>query len=475
MHDDNFTKRMRGEFRGDFTRDTFDPDRHYSRVLMQQGRVQLDSDWNEQVSIFTNDIRTLICGIIGPHAAPRDPQYGDMGTESFRVKPEPDDEPKRFYVAQGCYYVNGLLCHNAGDHYPVDEDFRFDSDQDYLVYLDVFERHVNAIQDDSIREKALGGPDTCSRAEIIWQVKWIKHEDLVKAGVADDVADIAEINFKKEYVGFLDALKKANRVYPGTGRLSAKAKENVDDSDPCLTAPEAKYRGVENQLYRVEIHRGGSIPDMENDATGMTFKWSRENASVNFRIIAINENKITLADMGRDERFGLKRNDWVEIVYDDSSLLSDPTDLVRIQEIDNEEFTVTLETASPLDFTTVKHKHPYLRRWDQSSGTASGISVSGGATDETDWIELEDGVQVQFLKHAEDGTTSIYQTGDYWIIPARVATGDVEWPSSDDKPVKLQAHGVKHYYAPLANIRVDSNLNLSRTNDFRRKVNQQWS
>jgi hypothetical protein len=37
--------------RGDFSRITFRPDRHYSAVLMQQGRVSLDSDWNEAVDI----------------------------------------------------------------------------------------------------------------------------------------------------------------------------------------------------------------------------------------------------------------------------------------------------------------------------------------------------------------------------------------------------------------------------------------
>ena len=37
--------------KGDFTRDLFDPTRHYSGVLMQQGRVQLDADWNAQDGI----------------------------------------------------------------------------------------------------------------------------------------------------------------------------------------------------------------------------------------------------------------------------------------------------------------------------------------------------------------------------------------------------------------------------------------
>ncbi|HEX3531938.1 MAG TPA: DUF6519 domain-containing protein, partial [Thermoanaerobaculia bacterium] len=34
--------------KGDFSRDTFRKRKHYNRVRMQQGRVQLDADWNEQ-------------------------------------------------------------------------------------------------------------------------------------------------------------------------------------------------------------------------------------------------------------------------------------------------------------------------------------------------------------------------------------------------------------------------------------------
>ena len=34
--------------KADLTRDSYNVLRHYSQVLMQQGRVQLDADWNEQ-------------------------------------------------------------------------------------------------------------------------------------------------------------------------------------------------------------------------------------------------------------------------------------------------------------------------------------------------------------------------------------------------------------------------------------------
>ena len=40
--------------KGDFSRDTFDENKNYSSVLMQQGRVMLDADWNEQTASILN-------------------------------------------------------------------------------------------------------------------------------------------------------------------------------------------------------------------------------------------------------------------------------------------------------------------------------------------------------------------------------------------------------------------------------------
>jgi hypothetical protein len=43
-----------------------------------------------------------------------------------------------------------------------------------------------------------------------------------------------------------------------------------------------------------------------------------------------------------------------------------------------------------------------------------------------------------------------YRAGDYWLIPARTATGDVEWPGPPEDPEAVPPHGVEHRYAPLA-------------------------
>src|SRR5262249_39703169 len=71
--------------------------------------------------------------------------------------------------------------------------------------------------------------------------------------------------------------------------------------------------------------------------------------------------------------------------------------------------------------------------------------VEGDAADQ--FIDLEDGVQIQFQAHK-----GIYARGDYWLIPARTATGDVEWPKipGTTNPAERPAGGGAGHFAPFA-------------------------
>ncbi len=63
-----------------------------------------------------------------------------------------------------------------------------------------------------------------------------------------------------------------------------------------------------------------------------------------------------------------------------------------------------------------------------------------------DWIDLEGGIQVRF-------STGSYRAGDYWLIPARAATGEIEWPPFEIPNINPQAQlpvGVQHHYCRLA-------------------------
>lgn len=447
---ENDKKIMRGEFKGDFTRDTFDPIKAFSRVLMQQGRVQLDADWNEQISILLHYMRNMACDIGGPH-------WGPLEGTGFEIK-NVNSEGGDFSICAGHYYVKGILCELAEEisykcqpNYPLPiklSEFRFEQGKKSLVYLDVWERHISYVEDDAIREVALGGPDTASRAQIIWQVKVIEN--------------IMNLTKESEYSDFIEVLKCQQVIFPGTGRMKAKAMDRPkNDKDPCLIAPESRYRGAENQLYRVEIHNSN-----QRGSTA-TFKWSRENGAVIFPILAQgskDSNSLTLAleHLGRDGRCGLKPNDWVEIVDDDYILQNRAENLLQVMSVDHENRQVTLKwQAGPFDVSA--KKSPYLRRWDQNAGDEKGIPITAG------WLSLEAGIQIQFPE-----CNAPFQTGDYWLIPARTVTGNIEWPEEAGVPKAMLPHGVIHHYAPLAMIDVNDCEGISNPIDLRRKLIKIW-
>ena len=343
------------------------------------------------------------------------------------------------------------------------------------IYLDVWERAITYAEDDSIREVALGGPDTAARAKLVWQVKFT-------AGSTDGgLVCMTPQQLNAQVQAQLQGQTKPPFQPQPRGWLQAMAKQSSQSTNPCIINPNAAYTGPENQLYRVEINRGGPAGTVSGSSA--TFKWSRENGSVIYPIASGGgTTAVVVESLGRDDRFGLVEGNLVE-VQDDRSVLSNlPGNLLSVQSIDSTTMTVTLNgTPDPL-LGSDETLHPLLRRWDQTNGDPA----EGGLTLDTDnaafvqedvWLSLEDGVQIRFQpadpvqKPPSTPTPPVnqYLTGDYWLIPARTATGDVEWPKvtnaqgnpeTDAKgniiPVALPPHGITHYYAPLAVISVSA-------------------
>ena len=423
--------------KGDFSRDTFDSKKHYSRVLMQQGRVQTDADWNEQQAITAHREQTETKDVIGWCGAPlHDPGFhivasaDDLYDEEKKL-PGNQDPPKLqtgdFLISAGRFYVDGILCQNE-QIVPFTNQIDFPNVQNALdllkdtklgiVYLDVWQRHLTALDDDYIREKALGGPDTATRAKAVWQVKVLP----VKGGARNASAcnsDFAE----------WDSL-----VAPSSGMLNAYTTLPPSD-DVCLVPPSAGYQRLENQLYRVEIHQGGNFP---NDP--VAFKWSRDNGTVVTSITNISGQDISVHDVGPDDVLGFANGQWAEVSDDSLELNGRPGELIQIQNVNAATKTITLQSAPTLAFK--KEFHPKLRRWDG----AGEVKIDGT------WQALEGGIEVQ----CSDGT---YKTGDYWLIPARTATGEIEWPPFETpnlNPIALPPRGIQHHYCRLALLAFDT-------------------
>jgi hypothetical protein len=392
--------------KGDFTRFTFRKEKHYRNVNHQQGRVGLDADWNEQAEIAAYRDETEARDIIGQAGAPKH----DAG---FAIG---DGTGFDFTIGPGRFYVDGILCENeAPQSYLGQPDFPSPpklSAGRQLVYLDVWQRHITALDDAGIREVALGGPDTATRTKIVWQVKTLAGNAGLKC--AGDLQSWTDL------------------IAPGTpGKLSARAKPDSLSDKPCIVPPGAGYRRLENQLYRVEIHDSGTL---NGPGAAPTFKWSRDNGSVVAQVKSANLDEITLTSSQQDSSVGFAPGQWIELVDAGKELRREPGALTKITAVDDLVLTVNPAPAAGAAFTKV-------RRWD----FAGLVPVSIPATN-NGYIPLEDGVEVKF----EPGS---YRTGDYWMIPARTDHGTVEWPqdsSTPSNPVALLPQGIVHHFCRLA-------------------------
>lgn len=440
---------------GDFSRLTFDPAKRFSAVLSLQGRVHVEADSNEQVAILQHYVRTLAADLLGEFAFPAaDPGFTITGVvESGKLTD--------LTIGYGRCYVDGLLVENPPsadpdappttfyhqpDAYFDPDENQLPSDGSFFVYLQAWERLVTWVEDPSIRDAALGagGPDSCARVKVVWQVR-----------VGQRPLDGATPTIPKTAMAAWDKLFRPALEAPSTGALRARFVPS-DDDELCALAPQAGYRGPENQLYRVEIHTGGTLGPPEAGGAAPTFKWSRDNGSVIAPIEALHGKIATLATLGRDDRSQLDVGDWVEIVDDARALAGAPADLHRVEGVDLDERRVTLHAAPKNVTGSEPSRHPFLRRWDQqerpdltlgSDQAITAVLGSSGVSDGSEasrvWIPLEDGVEVLF----EAGT---YRSGDYWLIPARVETQAIEWPREDDVALAVAPRGYDYQYVPLA-------------------------
>lgn len=387
---------------GDFSRWTHRAERRYTAVLKQQGRVELDADANEQAAIVETLRRTLSRDLVGDAGVP-------LHGGGFTVSIGEVDGAKRLLISPGRLYVNGVLCellqqwdYAAQPDYPLPEDAPAippDGPRRDLVYLDVWQRHVSALEDPVLRDAALGGPDTTTRLQTIFQVKIREDATATCTGLSFDITDATLTNARDE-----------------TG----------PPETPCVVSVGGGYTGPENRLYRVEIQQGGT-------AAEATFKWSRDNGAVVYRVTSYeSDNSVKVAQLGRDQVLALRPGDWVELLDDRIELRGEHGPLLKVSQINPTTLTVTFEQSDVPDAAAFDaQQYPKLRRWDGTGDRPQGIPVSDGET------LLEDGIRVTL-----EGTT--FHTGDYWFFAARTATREIELLEA------APPHGIQHDYAPLA-------------------------
>ncbi len=347
-------------------------------------------------------------------------------------------------IQPGRYYVNGTLCElesrSSYAHQPDGGAGDRLLPGVYLLYLDAWQRHLSALEAPGIREVALGGPDTATRARTIAQVRALPLPATSPLAWSCDSS-----------IEDWDALLEMPRP-----RLAARAEPQLAAANLCEIAATAGYRRLENQLYRVEVHEGGANP---------TFKWSRENGSIAYAVVGVTvdsaaqQTTVRVAARGRDASLDLAVHDRVELVDDDAALTQRAGSLLEYVADGDDALELVLDGVPAGNIGQDPARHPVLRRWDHRPAVAGThvLPVVEGA-----WIDLEDGVQVRF------GSGGVYRPGDYWQIPARTVTADVEWPrDAEGDPVAREPAGIADAYCRLGLVEVGADGTVVVTSDCR--------
>ncbi|MEY2883322.1 MAG: hypothetical protein RL490_1046, partial [Pseudomonadota bacterium] len=407
---------------GDHSRFTFDARRRFAGVRMQQGRVQLDADWNEEHDILAERARLLALDVGGPAWLPEDTTPDaflvtvagadlTLGTGRLWL----DGRLAEIFPGEGVTYLNQPFLPAPPAYNPA---------IDAIAYLDLWERDVSWAEDPRLLDVALGGIDTTTRVQQVWQVRLHQQQGMAACGVD------------------LDAL-----FPPSAGRLTTQAVAAPAPDDPCILPPIAGYRGIENRLYRVEIQVPGPLGTAK-------FKWSRDNGSIEARVSALavagGQTRVTINRIGRDEVLRFRVGDWVTLTDDVREFHAEAGQMARIADIDEAARIVTLDRAVPTGggraFATTAADHAgratRLQRWDAQAPVntldADGLMTTGAGP-----IGLEDGVELLFSVAGAGGS---FQIGDYWVFAARTADASVE------PLVAAPPRGIRHQRLQLAAI-----------------------
>lgn len=409
---------------GDFTRDPLGHAPEALYTFSQQGRVHLDSDWNELATGLVEALRTTVDDMLGGSAAIN---------AGFAPATVADPQPGTLTFTKGTYFVAGYRIRVSDDvrldTQPMLFEKKWDGDiKGTLAYLDVWIRNVSYLRWPDVRESALRGPDTTTRGVLTWQ--------LGTKPLADVGSPADENAVRKDWDTIAEAIRSRTR-----GELWV----HVDDAptvEPCLDDGPGGYTGPGNHLYRFEID--GRTRNVDGVWSPWRVRWSRDNASVEWGVVSVERDGARIVTR---PGFRPAPDQYVELVDEESELTGVPRPAYRVRSFDADQDHVSVETTvdwPQWDAAEVGRRSARLRLWD---------GVAAIPDDDKKPVTIERGIQVNFRKAAQDDA---YRTGDYWLAPAR-SNGTLIWPDVREFPWVTAAakdfvgpSGPIHHLAPVA-------------------------
>ncbi len=314
----------------DLARISFDKTRNYRSVVAQQGRVTLEADVNEQASIASEALRLETIDIVGPAGTPDNGYKVTVGKGAGGIE-----------IHAGTMYVGGWRMHQdriveigKQPDWLDQPQVEVNRDLPELVSLLVTEQNVSAVEDQALREVALGGPDTAARKRLMQHFVMTAEKEDTCAGALKD------LRAQLEAMGLI--------YHPATCELTFRAALRVSffppagPVDPCCPPAQGGYLGSDNQLIQVTV---------TNYANGKgTLLWGWNNASFLYRASLVSKTAsppvLTLSPAPVDSEHSPTVGKVVEVLRT-TCVLGDPPDQNYIAALQGE--VITLGSGSIYD------------------------------------------------------------------------------------------------------------------------------
>ena len=233
------------------------------------------------------------------------PEEGDGGLQRLRLARD---------MGAGTQPFTTLATHGAQPYFPDPPEAQ---PGPHLAYLDIWEREITALEDEALKDVALGGPDTALRTRVIWQVELFALQPLIDDGELVGATGVQGL--RTDWTPDGDA--------SGT-RLAARTNPTEETPDPCVLPSAGGFRGLENRLYRVEVHTAGVAGEDQ-----VFVKWSRDNAIHRSRLLEVTDGSLVVEEIGKDAVTAFKLGDWLEVLDEGRILRGEAGFMVELGEV----------------------------------------------------------------------------------------------------------------------------------------------
>lgn len=471
----------------DITRLLIQPEKHYVGARMQQGRVVLDSDFNEEAELADEERRKALLHIVGPTGSPdagfaADLAIGDEVTiQPVSFNGEPAIATLNYRIRPGSIYVAGLRFEHAertlndetgGDPIAFQRDFlQMDAahaprpqpgtTHAQLAYLRGWQQDVTAAEDREIRERALGGIDTSTRKRRMARVE-VREVD----NDEDCTAAWAEVRqqIESETGGVFDE-SGHELLSPARLRIRFVPGEALDPCAPCAPDDVGRYLGADNQTVCIML----AAPDR--------YVWGFDNASPLYRVelgeAADGRVPVRMITEPRDEaRWPLADTvveflPWAALLDNKEKVAAEVGVFLRVAEgfdPDDGSFRIA-EADLPLLDGLVRQwdaAHPdlpwlpndadpdgrylYLRVWHRLDSENDEVLLDTAAGPDNHTLLRRQGLLPEFSGGG--------RPGDYWVVTVRPNTPQQITPWNLTRGGGVPPHGPRHFYTPLSLIRL---------------------